>query len=93
MTVSEWIAAQEPPVPGGFRPWLERALKEPPEDFGALAAEASAALNRSVEGEGARDGAFELLVADALATWAAKAVLAQADAERGLEDLVRHLAG
>lgn len=93
MSVADWLEAQTPTVPLGFRPWLEQALTEPPGSTEALAREAVSALDRSAKGEGARDGAFELLVADALATWAARAVLAEEDAERRLEDLVRALAG
>ena len=93
MSVANWLAAQTPPVPLGFRPWLERALTEPPEGPEALAREAATALDRCLKGEGVRDGAFELLVADAFATWAARAVLEEGDAERRLEDLVRALAG
>ena len=93
MSVPDWVEAQRPPVPLGFRPWLEQALAEPPEDAEALAREAASALDRSAKGEGAREGPFELLIADALATWAARAVLEEEDAERRLDDLVRALAG
>lgn len=93
MSVGRWVSEQHPPVPSGFRPWLEQALREPPEGAEALAGEAVEALDRSARGEGARGGAFELLVADALATWAARAVLEEEDAEDRLERLVRALAG
>lgn len=93
MTVQDWLDAQRPPVPPGFRPWVLQHLREAPEGGGVLAAEAEGALRRSLEGSGARGGAFDLLVADALATWAAQALLELDDAGSRLDELVRTLAG
>jgi hypothetical protein len=92
MTVDDWIAARVPPVPSGFRPWLARALAEAPEREGSLGAEARSLLVQASEGRGEREGAFDLLVADALATWAAEATLEHEDAQARLEELVRALA-
>lgn len=93
MSVADWIAGQRPPVPEGFRPWVLDHLQEPPSGAGALALETREAMARSLAGTGARGGAFDLLVADALATWAAQALLEETDADRRLDDLVRALAG
>lgn len=92
MTVDDWITTRVPPVPSGFRPWLAQALPEAPESQEALASQTRTLLDRASAGQGERGGAFDLLVADALATWAAEATLAHEDAPVRLEELVRALA-
>lgn len=92
MSVDDWIEAQVPPVPMGFRPWVARALGKAPQSVDELTREAESALRDASAGLGARNGAFDLLVADALATWAAEAALEEDAAERRLEELVRTLA-
>jgi hypothetical protein len=92
MTVDDWIGTRFPPVPSGFRPFLAQALPEAPESEEALGSLARSLLVRASEGGGERGGAFDLLVADALATWAAEATLEHEDAQARLEELVRALA-
>jgi hypothetical protein len=92
MNVDDWMARRVPPVPEGFRPWIAGALAAVPRGEAELTREARSALARAAKGSGERNGAFDLLVADALATWAAEAVLEEDEAEGRLEELVRSLA-
>ncbi|MEJ2540332.1 MAG: hypothetical protein P8188_10235 [Gemmatimonadota bacterium] len=92
MKLGEWLGRRVPPVPSAFRPWIARELSEAPDGREALTREAVALLERASEGEGARDEAFQLLVADALVTWACEAALQEEVPEVGLEELLRTLA-
>lgn len=80
--VSPWPAGEEPPVPEEFAPWLvapqgsttDRELSRP--DRAALFTAALEALARALRPEGGeRGGAFDLLAADGLVTYAARAAL------------------
>ncbi len=94
MTPETWLDGRRPPVPVEFRSWVADALTSAPEEFEDLVREAERALERALDPEGRpRGGAFDLLVADALVTWAAEAALALPDGEVRLRDLVRSLAG
>lgn len=92
MSVDDWMAERVPPVPEGFRPWVARVLTTVPRGEAELTREARSALARAAEGSSERKGAFDLLVADALATWAAESVLEEEEPEGRLEELVRSLA-
>lgn len=94
MTLDDWLDGRRPPVPDGFRSWVAEALSSAPEGYDDLQAEGAAALNRALSSvDRPRDGAFDLLVADALVTWASEAAVDLPDGEARLEDLVRSLAG
>ncbi len=94
MTLESWLDGRRPPVPAGFRGWVADALTVAPEEYGDLARESQRSLERALHpGDRARGGAFDLLVADALVTWAAEAALDLPDGEGLLEELVRSLAG
>ena len=70
------------------------ALASAPAGYEDLVREAERALDRALEPEDRpRGGAFDLLVADALVTWAAEAALERPDGEARLEEFVRSLAG
>ena len=94
MTPEGWLDGRRPPVPPGFRGWVAEALTSAPEAYEDLIWEASRALDRALDpGDRPRGGAFDLLVADALVTWAAEAAMERPDGEVRLEELVRSLAG
>lgn len=92
MNIHDWLARRTPPVPAGFRPWIAQALPNAPEGEAQLTREARSALARAGAGRGERNGAFDLLVADALASWAAESLLEEDEPEGRLEALVRSLA-
>jgi hypothetical protein len=70
------------------------SLTSAPEEYEELVREACRALERALDPGGRpRGGAFDLLVADALVTWAAEAALERRGGEARLEELVRSLAG
>lgn len=92
MTAADWLARVEPPVPEGFRPWLEPGGRTPTAD--GLRRAALDALARALAPEGReRGGAFDLLAADAFLTWAAEAALDTERPEVALRGLVRSVAG
>lgn len=91
-----WIRWARPPVPAAFRARMEGRKgidgEERPSPEALLRA-AEVALVRSREAEDApRDGAFDLLAADALLTWAAEAALEDEDPLHALDELVRRVA-
>lgn len=96
-TIRDWLDARRPVVPAGFRPYVAPADPDrrpgSPEDLvDQLAAEAAAALGRARGRDAAdRAGAFDLLAADAWATWAAEAALETDDPVATLTDLARRL--
>ena len=108
MSRSDWLRSIDPPAPPGFGPWLalpgetadesgshpfEEAKGALP-DPGTLAAAAMAALGRALAPEGReRNGVFDLLAADAFATWAAEAALTGPAVEERLAGLRDRLAG
>jgi hypothetical protein len=66
---------------------------EPSPDPELLMDAAMASLERALAPEGReRRGAFDLLVADAFATWAAEAGLAEEDPRAWLEEMTKRLA-
>ncbi len=97
MTLGAWLDGRTPAVPVAFRPYVR--LTDPDRDVpsararvDALTEEARSALARARRRDPAdRDGAFELLAADAWATWAAEAALDTADPVAALTDLARRL--
>lgn len=108
MTVPEWLRRVEPPVPESFVPRLAAAVAEGarrtseeadvpaggdlPEP-GRLLDAAAEALGRSLSPEEReRQGAYDLLAADALVTWAAEAALGKDDPEGVLQGMVDGLA-
>ena len=94
MTLERWLGRRVPPVPGEVRSLLADGMGDEPEGVEALVAQGRIALERALAPEGRpRGGAFDLLVADALVTWASADALALEDAEDRLERLVRSLAG
>lgn len=96
-SLRDWLDARRPVVPTGFRPYV--TLREPDrtpasadELVELLAAEAEVALGRARRRDAAdREGAFDLLAADAWTTWAAEAALETADPVATLTDLARRL--
>jgi hypothetical protein len=97
VTLEAWIASRTPPVPTAFRPSVvptspRREVPTPEAAVEALVDEAHVALGRALAREPQdRDGAFDLLAADAFATWAAEAALDVDDPETALLDLARTL--
>lgn len=100
MTGGGWLARLDPPVPESFRAWL--ALPDSTRgdgevglpDAGLLERAAREALARArSRGDGARDGAYDLLAADAFVTWSAEAALDDPDPGGRLRALVRRIAG
>ena len=82
----DWMRSQDPIAPEAFLRLLELQLQGTlrPELLDALIAEARSALGDALAGEGERQGAFRLLAADALLTWAAEAALDTEDPEAAL---------
>jgi len=104
MSDSDWLGGIVPSVPEDFVSRLALMVEEvaapgslpkrgalPDPDY--LMDAALAALVRALAPEGReRRGAFDLLVADALATWAAEAGLDEEDPEARLGEMVECLA-
>jgi hypothetical protein len=89
-TAEDWVHDLEPPVPGEFAGHLRDARKGPePPGTGSLAGAAWAALARAIEKGGDRTGAFDLLAADGLLTYACERALSHEDPVEALEDLAR----
>lgn len=87
--LSTWIAARVPPVPAGFSEWMRPGDPGRPATSTDLAAEAAAALDRTLVGsDRPRGGAFDLLAADGFLTWAAEAALDESDPDAALDRLV-----
>jgi len=88
--VRAWLDARVPRSPGALTLTLGEAGDVPD----ALLGSAIAALSRALAGEGEHAGAFELLAADALVTYACEHAVDAADPEaallRILERLSRH---
>lgn len=92
-SLRSWVERRTPPVPTDFRPHVQ--LSDPDlrcetaeERVDALVAETHAALARaSARDPVDRAGAFDLLAADAWATWAAEAALETTDPEATLTEL------
>jgi hypothetical protein len=87
-----WLDAQRPPPPGALAARMREALSAPGEDAGGTLAErlgeaALACLRAALESVHNRDGALDLLAADALLTYASAAA-----AEEGSEALDRFMA-
>ena len=97
MTLLSWIEARRPVVPEAFRRYVEpddpaRPGDTPEQRVDGLAAEAQSALERARARDTAdREGAFDLLAADAWATWAAEAALDADDPVDALTRLARRL--
>lgn len=92
MTLREWLEARTPPVPRAFGEWV--LPEEPEAEAGVepLVREAEAALARALSPEGRpRDGAFDLLAADAFVTYACEAALQEDDPLEVLHGMVRRL--
>lgn len=89
----DWLAARTPPAAAALplcsgEPPAAASAGEPgglPQRLADLAAER---LERAVRREGERRGAFHLLVADALLTYACEAALETDDPETALLDVV-----
>lgn len=83
MSRSTWLEGRVPPVPIAFQPWMDELrgvgsthLSEPGAEAFAEAAES--ALNQSLNPTGReRGGAFDLLAADGLVTYACEAIVMQ----------------
>lgn len=107
MSAGDWLRTVDPPVPAGFLPELVRAVSRMEPDAGQPGREesvsglpaptwlldaASDALARALSPAGrAREGAFDLLAADALVTWAAEAALDAPDPEGFLQAMTSRL--
>jgi len=97
VTLREWVESRTPPVPRGFRPWVklddpERPAGTADERVDGLVEESRAALARARRRDATdRAGAFDLLAADAWATWAAEAALDTDDPVARLTELARRL--
>ena len=96
-TLSAWIARRRPPVPTDFRPHVR--LDDPDREAATadarvdgLVAETRSALSRASSRDASdRAGAFDLLAADAWATYAAEAALDTHDPVATLTELARRL--
>lgn len=97
MTLSDWLDGRTPVVPVAFRPWVrlrdpDREADSPEERLAALTEEARGSLSDARRRDPAdREGAFDLLAADAWATWAAEAALDTSDPVASLTQLARRL--
>jgi hypothetical protein len=97
MSLTDWLAARAPNVPDAFREHVtpvepDAEPASPEHRVAALTAEARAALGRARDRDPAdRAGAFDLLAADAWATWAADAALETEDPVAALTELARRL--
>ena len=92
MNGREWLDRRVPPVPAAFRPWLDELLSDlaspaAAPDTEKLVEAAETALAQALSPFAReRGGAFDLLAADAMATYAAEIAL------EGSEDPVKLLA-
>lgn len=97
MTLGAWLESRTPPIPPAFRSRVtpaapERETDTPAATVEALVHETQVALTRALSRVPSdREGAFELLAADAFATWAAEAALDLDDPEAALLALARRL--
>jgi len=98
MTLATWLAGRSPRVPDAFQSHVapqepDRVPATAAERVDLLASEAQDALGRAGDRDVAdRAGAFDLLAADAWATWAAEATLEADDPVAALTDLARRFA-
>jgi hypothetical protein len=85
-----WLEARTPPPPPGLTlPSPESLAPGPlPE---SLTTAATSALARALAGSGERRGAFDLLAADALLTYACEAAAEAGDPEATLHSLVEQV--
>jgi len=97
VTLRAWLDGRTPVVPVAFRPYVrltdpDREADLPGDRVDALTEEARSALADARRRDPSdRDGAFDLLAADAWATWAAEAALDTPDPVAALTDLARRL--
>ena len=89
----EWVETTHPPVPPEFAIWLELSdVQDRPRSDGFFDAGLKA-LRRALDPKGReRKGAFDLLAADGLLTYAAEHALREEDPGRLLEDMVVRVA-
>jgi len=96
-TLRSWVESRTPPVPQDFQPHLELADPARPgatatDRVDGLAEETRLALARAAGRDAAdRAGAFDLLAADAWATWASEAALETSDPVATLTQLAIRL--
>ena len=92
--LKDWLRTRSPAVPPAFVPYLLKPETDGPgePDFTALAL---LALSRALAEPGKdRDGAFNLLAADALITYACESVAeGEGDIRAGLEDVLDRVGG
>ena len=87
-----WIRSADPAVPGELARWIRAPTGEEPPGPDALVEAAVDALRRSLQPAGRpREGAFHLLAADALVTWACEAALDAADPVERCAEVARHV--
>lgn len=84
----QWLAERTPAPPDALR--LPRVEAEG-DLRGALTEEGVRLLARALEGTGERRGAFDLLAADALITYACEAAAAEADPEAALRAILERI--
>ena len=90
-TLEGWLGRRVPEVPSVFLPRLSGRGGSPvsPDALGHLGEEA---LTRSLDHPGRdREGAFDLLVADAFITYACEILCEAEDPEMGMEELLEKL--
>ena len=88
-SVATWIAGRRPPAVMPLERWIGPEDQEPEALVPALTGLARAALDAALSLPGhQREGAFHLLAADALFTYACEAALEAEDAEGALRNIL-----
>jgi len=96
-SLGAWVAGRTPPVPSSFGPRLRlddphRPGATPGQRIEGLVEETRSALARAAARKATdREGAFDLLAADAWATWASEAALEMEDPVATLTELAIRL--
>lgn len=88
---SDWLTRRLDATPPTFRPWME--MDDSPRTHDDLVRAGIEALRDGLAGRGAHDGAFRLLAADGLLTWACERALDGQDSRRELRDILASLSG
>ncbi len=88
MNARAWLDARLEEAPQVLRPHIVGCLEEDGEAVISLAEWGSRALGTRVEDERSRQGAFRLLAADALITYACEAAADEEDVEAALHEVL-----
>lgn len=88
---SDWLTRRLDATPPAFRPWME--VDDSAGTSDDLLGAGVEALRDGLAGRGAHDGAFRLLAADGLLTWACERALDGEDPRRELRGILASLSG